>query len=119
MSNYTRAVAIIMKATKHPERAHDVVEELDNEGLIAPDLPEPNDPNVFVPNGKGWLPGGPHGVWAVPGGQVMVKRIGPAGLTPDEARELANALYAAADYAETDKRHPTIDAAHAMNGELK
>ena len=65
-------------------------------------LPEPNDPNVFVPNGKGWLPGGPHGpsVWTAPGGTVMVQRIEPGDLTPEEAREVANALYAAANYSE-------------------
>lgn len=65
-------------------------------------LPEPNDPNVFVPGGKGWLPGGPHGpsVWTAPGGTVMVQRIEPGDLTPEEAREVANALYAAANYSE-------------------
>ena len=65
-------------------------------------LPEPNDPNVFVPDGKGWLPGGPYGpsVWTAPGGTVMVQRIEPGDLTPEEAREVANALYAAANYSE-------------------
>lgn len=64
-------------------------------------LPEPNDPGIFVPNGKGWLPGGPDGpsVWTAPHGRIMVQRIEPGDLTPDEAREVARALLAAANAA--------------------
>ena len=70
--------------------------------LIAPDLPEPNDPNVFVPNGKGWLPCGPDGpsVWTAPGGTIMVQRVEPGDLTPEEARDVAHALLAGANYSE-------------------
>ncbi|WP_204338629.1 hypothetical protein, partial [Rhizobium ruizarguesonis] len=79
-----------------------IANDIADAGLLAPDLPEPNDPNVFVPNGKGWLPGGPYGpsVWTAPGGTVMVQRIEPGDLTPEEARGIAHALLAAADYAE-------------------
>ncbi|WP_288833706.1 hypothetical protein [uncultured Corynebacterium sp.] len=83
----------------------DAAEALADAGLIAPDLPEPDDPSIFVPGGKGWLPGGPDGpsVWTAPGGTVMVQRIEPGDLTPDEAREVAHALLAAANHAETSK----------------
>lgn len=66
------------------------------------DLPEPNDPDIFVPQGKGWLPGGPYGpsVWTAPRGTIMVQRVEPGDLTPEEARGLAYAILAAADYAE-------------------
>ncbi|OIR43170.1 hypothetical protein [Corynebacterium sp. NML120713] len=67
-----------------------------------PTLPEPNDQGIFVPNGKGWLPGGPDGpsVWTAPHSRIMVQRIEPGELTPDEAREVAYALLAAANAAE-------------------
>lgn len=79
-----------------------IAQDLAVAGLLAPDLPEPTDPNVFVPNGKGWLPGGPHGpsVWTAPDSTIMVQRIEPGDLTPEEAREVAYALLAAADYSE-------------------
>ena len=68
----------------------------------SPDLPEANDPGVFVPHGKGWLPCGQYGpsVWTAPGGTVMVQRIEPGDLAPDEARAVAYAMLAAADYSE-------------------
>lgn len=71
-------------------------------GLLAPDLPEPDESMTFVPDGKGWLPGGPHGpsVWTAPGGHIAVQRIEPGDLTPDEARGVAHALLAAANYSE-------------------
>lgn len=82
--------------------AQNLVGHLIDEGLLAPNLPEPNDPGIFVPNGKGWLPCGPDGpsVWTAPHGQIMVQRIEPGELTPGEARGVAYALLAAADAAE-------------------
>ena len=81
---------------------HAIAVHLDVAGLLAPDLPEPNDPDIFVPQGKGWLPGGAYGpsVWTAPGSMVMVQRVEPGDLTPEEARALAYAILAAADYAE-------------------
>lgn len=80
---------------EHAQALHDA-------GLLAPDLPEPNDPGIFVPDGKGWIPGGPHGpsVWTAPNSRIMVQRLEPGDLTPDEARGVALALLAAAQYAE-------------------
>ena len=68
------------------------------------DLPEPDDPNVFVPGGKGWLPLGPDGpsVWTAPGGNVMVQRIEPGDLAPEEARKVAHALLAACEVSITE-----------------
>lgn len=73
--------------------------------VIAPELPEPNDPSIFVPDGKGWIPGGPHGpsVWTAPGSPIMVQRIEPGDLTPGEARDVAYALLAAANYSEENQ----------------
>lgn len=78
---------------EHAQALHDA-------GLLAIDLPEPNDPGIFVPDGKGWIPGGPHrpSVWTAPGSPIMVQRIEPGDLTPDEARGVAYALLAAANY---------------------
>ena len=81
----------------------DIARKLEYAGLLAPDLPEPDGDN-FLPHGREWSPGGAHSVWTVPGGQVMVKRIGPAGLTPEEAREVAHALLAAANYSQEGNR---------------
>lgn len=36
MTNHTHAVAIITQAIKHPELAHDIADELNNAGLLAP-----------------------------------------------------------------------------------
>ena len=104
MTAREQAIRVIRQQTLISDlaTAKDVARRLDNAGRLAPELPEPNDPNVFVPDGKGWLPGGPDGpsVWTAPGGTVMVQRIEPGDLTPEEAREVANALYAAANYSE-------------------
>lgn len=84
--------------------AQNLAGDLKQAGLLAIDLPEPNDPGIFVPDGKGWIPGGPHGpsVWTAPGSPIMVQRIEPGDLTPEEARNLAHALLAAAQYAEEE-----------------
>lgn len=73
------------------------------------DLPEANDPNFFASSAKGWLPGGPYGpsVWTEPGGTIMVQRIEPGDLTPEEARGIADVLYAAAEYSETETNEPS------------
>ena len=85
--------------------AQNLAGDLADAGLLAPDLPEPNDTGIFVPDGKGWLPGGPHGpsVWTAPDSRIMVQRIEPGDLTPDEARGVARTLLAAANYSEGKK----------------
>lgn len=103
MPNYDRALAVLETARRPGElRIHpnDAVEALAQAGLLAPDLPEPNDPSIFVPDGKGWLPCGLTGpsVWTAPGGRIMVQRIEPGDLTPAEARFFALAVLAAAQY---------------------
>lgn len=67
----------------------------------APDLPEANDTNLPYPM-KGWVldaDGSPI-VWTAPAFSVMVHRIEPGNLTPDQARAFALALFAAAAYSE-------------------
>lgn len=107
MDNIDRALATLEAARRPGEiRIHpyDAVEALAKAGLLAPDLPEPNDPGIFVPDGKGWIPGGALGpsVWTAPGSPIMVQRIEPGDLTPEEARGVAYALLAAAQYAEEE-----------------
>lgn len=102
MSKQDRAAKAIKFAAARgytPEQTATLLNELE---LLAEDLPEPNDPGIFVPDGKGWIPGGPHGpsVWTAPGSPIMVQRIEPGDLTPDEARGVAYALLAAANYSE-------------------
>lgn len=103
MTNYDRALEVLEAARRPGElRIHpnDAVEALANAGLLMPDLPKPNDPSIFVPDGKGWLPCGLTGpsVWTAPGGRVMVQRVEPGDLTPAEARFFALAVLAAAQY---------------------
>lgn len=103
---YARACDVIRKhqpsGCAEPECIANLLKDA---GLLAPELPAPNDPDIIVPDGKGWLPGGPDGpsVWTAPGGRVMVQRIEPGDLTPDEARDAAHALLAAADYSEGEQ----------------
>lgn len=118
MSNKERAATLLTPNYEHCQHVHNgeggypcmfceydaetAAERLAEAGLLAPDLPEPNDPAIFVPNGKGWLPCGPDdpSVWTAPDSVIIVQRIEPGNLTPNEARQVAYALLAAADYAE-------------------
>lgn len=88
----------ILTAAGEAER---LANALADAGLLAPDLPEANDPSIFVPDGKGWLLDDENGpvVWTSPGGLVMVQRIEPGDLTPDEAHFFALTVLAAAQYA--------------------
>ena len=109
MDNIDRALAVLEASRRPGEiRIHpyDAVEALAKAGLIMPDLPEPNDPCIFlfVPDGKGWMTGDPEAlgpiVWTAPNSRIMVQQIEPGNLTPDEARGVAYALLAAANYSE-------------------
>lgn len=108
MTNIDKAAQVIdtwtqdNTITAYTGNPHDLAQALADAGLFTPELPEPNDPGIFALNGKGWLPGGPDGpsVWTAPGSPIMVQRIEPGDLTPEEARGVAYALLAAADYAE-------------------
>ena len=105
MNNREKAAEVIRAHGTDPCREPEcIAQDLADAGLIAPDLPEANETN-FVPDGKEWLPGGPHGpsIWTAPDSTVMVQRIEPGDLTPEEAREVAHALLAAADYSEADQ----------------
>ena len=107
MSNVDKAAEVIDQWTQEGYELnsavgspHAIAERLANAGLLAPDLPKPNDPSIFVPDGKGWLPCGLTGpsVWTAPGGRIMVQRVEPGDLTPAEARFFALAVLAAAQY---------------------
>ena len=110
MTNFDRAVQVIYdEANQMWERgeilttageAERLAKALANAGLLAPDLPEANDLDIPVPNGKAWIPCGLTGpsVWTAPGGRIMVQRVEPGDLTPAEARFFALAVLAAAQY---------------------
>lgn len=104
-SKQIRAAKLIEFANKRGYTPTQTAEMLNKFDLLAPDLPEPNDPGIFVPDGKGWLPGGPYGpsVWTAPDSTVMVQRIEPGDLTPAEARRVALAVLAAVEESETMK----------------
>lgn len=105
MNNQDRAAKAIKFAAARGYTPTQIATLLNELNLLAIDLPEPNDPGIFVPDGKGWIPGGPHGpsVWTAPDCPIMVQRIEPGELTPDEARGVAYALLAAAQYAEQEQ----------------
>ena len=103
MTNFDQALRVLEDARRPGElriHPHDAVEALAEAGLLAPDLPEANAPDIFVPDGKGWLLDDENGpvVWTAPGGLVMVQRVEPGDLTPAEARFFALAVLAAAQY---------------------
>ena len=107
MTHVERALQVLEEARRHEEvriDPHDAVEAIVQAGLLAPELPAPNDPGIFVTDGKGWIPSGDTGpsVWTAPGSPVMVQRIEPGYFTPDEARAVAYALLAAANHAEEE-----------------
>lgn len=108
MSNVDKAAKVIDRWTQEGYELnsavgspHAIAERLAQAGLLAPDLPEANDPSIFVPDGKGWLLDDENGpvVWTAPGGLVMVQRVEPGDLTPDEANAFALTVLAAAQYA--------------------
>lgn len=82
------------------------VAELRDAGLLAPDLPEANDPDMLHPTTKGWLLDAQDRpvVWTAPGGRVMIQRIEPGELTPAQARAFALNILAAAAYSEGTDR---------------
>lgn len=104
MTNKGRAALIAMRETNKQDEevpAHyRIAEALAEAGLLAPDLPEANAPDIFVPDGKGWLLDDENGpvVWTAPGGPVMVQRVEPGDLTPDGAHLFALTVLAAAQY---------------------
>ena len=107
MTNYDQALHVLEAARRPGDlRIHpnDAVEALADAGLLAPDLPEANAPDIFVPDGKGWLLDDENGpvVWTAPGGLVMVQRVEPGDLTPDEAHLFALTVLAAAQYAKEE-----------------
>ena len=111
MSNFDKAVEIIGElATEYGQPGGDELFGLDEDaalalntaGLLAPDLPEANDPGIFVPGGKGWRIGDVS-VWTAPDSPVMVQNVEPGDLSPASSRQLAYALLAAADYAEKEQ----------------
>lgn len=105
MNNQDQAAKVIQFASARGYTPEQIATLLNELNLLAPGLPEPNDPGIFVPDGKGWIPGGPHGpsVWTSPDSPIMVQRIEPGELTPQEARGVAYALLAAAQYSEQEQ----------------
>lgn len=104
ITNKGRAALIAMQENNKQDEVpahYRIADALAEAGLLAPDLPEANAPSIFVPDGKGWLLDDENGpvVWTAPGGLVMVQRVEPGDLTPDEANAFALTVLAAAQYA--------------------
>ena len=105
MSNFDRAVKALNDVGEYIDYLEGniaYVTALEAAGLLAPDLPEANDPGIFVPGGKGWRIGDVS-VWTAPDSPVMVQNVEPGDLSPAISRQLAYALLAAADYAEKEQ----------------
>ena len=105
MSNFDRAIKALNdvdEAIDHLADNEAYVTALEAAGLLMPDLPEANDPGIFVPSGKGWRMGDVS-VWTAPDSPVMVQNVEPGDLSPASSRQLAYALLAAADYAEKEQ----------------
>ena len=104
MSNFARAVKTLNDVGEYIDYLEGniaYVTALQAAGLLMPDLPEANDPGIFVPGGKGWRMGDVS-VWTAPDSPVMVQNVEPGDLSPASSRQLAYALLAAADYAEKE-----------------
>lgn len=72
--------------------ANTITERLADAGLLAPDLPESED-NTFLEYED-------CTVWAAPRRNKVRLEVTDSRFTPDEAREVAHALLAAANHAE-------------------
>ncbi|MGZ7496126.1 hypothetical protein ACXM2N_03395 [Corynebacterium sp. ZY180755] len=101
ISNYQRALDLAYHIAEVDEAPRELVKQLHQYGLLAPDLPEPDDKRA---NGDAsWAIIGKAAVdtWHDEGGPVVELRAGRGRyLIPAEARQLARILLAAADHAE-------------------
>ena len=84
--------------------AQNLATDLHNAGLIVPDVPDLDSTNVSEPGELEWSHENPFApsVWVAPSKSIMVRRIEPGGFNPHEARVLALALLAAANYSEEE-----------------
>lgn len=113
MNNRGKAVQVIRRQTLVSDlaTAKDVVRRLDQAGLLAPDLPEPARRSVegyhTAHPWAEWDAGNNH-VMALKDGLVVIQDVEEPELCitipPDEAREVAHALLAAANHAEEGNR---------------
>lgn len=109
MSTTNKATKVIADIIGDDPLADVAAAKLAEAGLLAPDTPEPDE------HGKSgqfhmaeWLPLGTGLenpiVWTAAGaGRVMIQRIEPGELNPNETRKVALALLAAANYAEQEQ----------------
>lgn len=101
MTNFVHALAVLEAARRPGEiriHPHDAVEALAKAGLIMPNLPEPS------PGSDGALLWNNETVW-IEDDEVAVYTDLPKSINwmnPNEARNLAHALLAAAQYAEEE-----------------
>lgn len=106
MTNFVHALAVLEAARRPGEiriHPHDAVEALAKAGLIMTDLPEPSyTVTECEEEYPVWEPGSGYSIEKEAPGEVTVSYHGePAEpLTPQEARELAHALLAAANHTE-------------------
>ena len=113
MSNRDEAAKALARATPLSLGVcHDLAGILDNLGLLAPDLPEPSRRSIEgYHTAHPWTEwdAGHNRVMALKEGEpeVVIQDVGDPELCitmhPDEARDAAHALLAAADYAEVGR----------------
>lgn len=95
MSTLETAERIILGRT-----ATAAAKELHDQGLLMPDLPRGKP--IFTPDVLEWETPRDSVVWTAPSGRIMIQRVEPGELTPDEARKFALSILAAANYAESE-----------------
>ena len=109
MNNREKAIQVIRRQTLISDlaTAKDVTRRLDQAGLITPNLPKPNEEGRFIV--------GQRAIWAGYSGVLCIELRGLGGYAAtdgaavpigeaDEAREVAHALLAAANYSEGNQK---------------
>lgn len=99
-SNYQRAIDLAYHIAEVDETPRELVKQLHQYGLLAPDLPEPGE--RFTNGDASWAITGKAAVdsWHDDGGPVVKLCVAGRYLIPAEARQLAYILLAAANHAE-------------------
>ena len=106
MTNIERAAEVLWLPEPHlftsecDDQARELAQALAGAGLLAPDLPEQSESTGRYAEWRALDDAQETVIWTVPSGPVMVQNVEPGNLTTQQARKVAYALLAAANYAE-------------------